>query len=154
MMKYDKYKLTDIEWIGQIPFNWRVQVFKQISYMKGRIGWQGLKFSEFSDDINLPYLITGMNFKGGKINWKEVYHISEERYNEAPDIQLKVDDILMTKDGTIGKLLFVDYLPGKASLNSHLLVLRALKNKYFAKYLYYQLDSQNFLGHIEYNKLK
>lgn len=152
MIKYNKYKPTDIDWIDQIPMHWSVQIFKQISYMKGRIGWQGLKFSEFSDDLNLPYLITGMNFKGGKIRWNEVYHISEERYNEAKEIQLKENDILMTKDGTIGKLLFVDYLPGKASLNSHLLVLRAFKNKYHAKYLYYQLDSQNFFGHIEYNK--
>lgn len=147
-----KLKESGIDWIGKIPVHWELRMFKQISYMKGRIGWQGLKFSEFSDDVNQPYLITGMNFKGGKIRWEEVYHISEERYNEAPEIQLKVNDILMTKDGTIGKLLFVDYLPGKASLNSHLLVLRPLKNKYHAKYLYYQLESESFIGHIEHNK--
>jgi type I restriction enzyme S subunit len=147
-----KLKESGIDWIGKIPEHWELRMFKQISYMKGRIGWQGLKFSEFSDDVNQPYLITGMNFKGGKIRWEEVYHISEERYNEAPEIQLKVNDILMTKDGTIGKLLFVDYLPGKASLNSHLLVLRPLKNKYHAKYLYYQLESESFIGHIEHNK--
>src|SRR5690606_31781853 len=120
-----------------------------ICYMKGRIGWQGLKNSEFSDDKNLPYLITGMNFKDGAIRWDEVYHVSEERYNQAAEIQLREGDVLMTKDGTIGKLLFVDYLPGKTTLNSHLLVLRPLKNGFIPKYLYYQLQSVNFHGHIE-----
>lgn len=152
LTKYDYYKDSEIEWLGSIPSHWSVRIFKQISYMKGRIGWQGLKYSEFSDDIRLPYLITGMNFKGGKIRWEEVYHISIDRYNEAPEIQLKVGDVLLTKDGTIGKLLLVDSLPGKASLNSHLLLLRAHKNAYLPSYLYYQLDSNNFSGHIEYNK--
>lgn len=118
--------------------------------MKGRIGWQGLKQSEFT--IAGPYLITGMNFKDGKIRWEEVYHITQERYEEAPEIQLQNNDVLMTKDGTIGKLLFVENLPGPASLNSHLLLLRPLMNKYYPKYLYYQLHSQPFLNHVEVTK--
>lgn len=151
-MKYSQYKESGIDWIDVIPEHWETKMFKGISYMKGRIGWQGLKFSEFSDDVTLPYLITGMNFKDGKIRWDEVYHISEERYNEAPEIQLKDYDILMTKDGTIGKLLYIDNLPGKASLNSHLLLLRPLLKSYFPKFLYYQLQSSVFFGHIEYYK--
>jgi type I restriction enzyme S subunit len=120
--------------------------------MKGRIGWQGLKQSEFLEEPSLPYLITGMNFKDGNIRWEEVYHITEERYNEAPEIQLKQGDVLMTKDGTIGKLLFIDKLPGKASLNSHLLVFRPLNNEYFSRYLFYQLQTDYFLEHIELTK--
>ena len=51
----------------------------------------------------------------------------------------------MTKDGTIGKLLYVDYIPAphKASLNSHLLVFRPVRKSYYPKYLYYQLDKLN-----------
>ncbi|MTI31690.1 restriction endonuclease subunit S [Xanthovirga aplysinae] len=145
-------KDSGIEWLEEIPSHWEVKKFKRVSYMKGRIGWQGLKQSEFSEDKNLPYLITGMNFKDGKIRWNEVYHISEERYNEAPEIQLQVGDVLMTKDGTIGKLLFVGDLPNKASLNSHLLVFRALEKSYYPKFLYYQLQSENFKIHVELTK--
>ena len=120
--------------------------------MKGRIGWQGLKHSEFIDEG--PFLITGMNFKSGKINWNEVYHITDERYEQAPEIQLKENDILITKDGTIGKLLFVDNIPAphKASLNSHLLVFRPIQNSYHPKYLYYQLDSSAFQDYVEVAK--
>jgi type I restriction enzyme S subunit len=142
-------KDSGVEWIGKVPEHWDVRHFKQFSTMKGRIGWQGLKHSEFIDEG--PFLITGMNFKGGKINWNDVYHINEERYNQAPEIQLKDHDLLMTKDGTIGKLLYVENIPApsKASLNSHLLVLRPIKKSFHPKYMYYQLDSTTFKHYTE-----
>ena len=146
----NKTKPSGIEWLGDIPSHWEVKKLKRISYIKGRIGWQNLRANEFIDEG--PFLITGMNFKEGKINWDEVYHISRKRYNEAPEIKLKINDVLMTKDGTIGKLLFIDYLPGDASLNSHLLLLRTIKNSYYPKFLYYSLNSSCFKIYIEFVK--
>lgn len=145
------YKQTEV---GLIPEDWEVKPFLEVSYMKGRIGWQGLNQTEFTSNEDQPFLITGMNFKDGEIRWNEVYHISEERYEVAKDIQLKKDDVLMTKDGTIGKLLFVDSIPYpfKASLNSHLLVYRPIRSSYDPKYLYYQLNSIYFKNFIELSK--
>jgi len=95
-----------------------------------------------------------MNFKDGQIRWNEVYHVSFERYEVAKNIQLKIGDLLITKDGTIGKLLFVDTIPypNIATLNSHLLVLRPLQNNYVPKFLYYQLASETFKDYIELSK--
>jgi type I restriction enzyme, S subunit len=145
------YKQTEI---GVIPEDWDVKPLKIVSSMSGRIGWQGLKQEEFTfNDID-PFLITGMNFKDGKIRWNEVYHILEKRYQEAKNIQLQDGDILMTKDGTIGKLLYVEDIPfpRKASLNSHLLVFRPLNDSYEPKFLFYQLSSKQFLDYIDLNK--
>jgi len=150
MKRYERYKPSGVEWIGEIPDHWGLKKFGLISYMKGRIGWQGLRQAEFTNEG--PYLITGMNFENGRIAWDKVYHISEERYNEAPEIQIKTNDVLMTKDGTIGKLLYIDYLPGPASLNSHLLVFRPHENLYHPKYLFYQLQSLPFKHFIGLNK--
>lgn len=146
------YKQTNLG--VKIPNEWAIKKFKDVSYMKGRIGWQGLNQTEFTENTEEPFLITGMNFKNGAIRWNEVYHISEERYNIAKEIQLKPNDVLMTKDGTIGKLLFVDTLPypHKATLNSHLLLFRPLNKSYHPKYLYYNLGSPFFLNHIEITK--
>jgi len=145
------YKLTDV---GIIPVDWDVKNLKDISFMKGRIGWQGLKETEFTMNLEEPFLITGMNFKDGQIRWNEVYHVSFERYEVAKNIQLKIGDLLITKDGTIGKLLFVDTIPypNIATLNSHLLVLRPLQNNYVPKFLYYQLASETFKDYIELSK--
>jgi type I restriction enzyme S subunit len=146
-----KYKKTEF---GLIPEEWQIVKFKDCSFMKGRIGWQGLNEREFTNNPDEPYLITGMNFKNGAIRWNEVYHVSEERYQLAKEIQLTKGDVLMTKDGTIGKLLFVDDIPFpyKATLNSHLLVFRPLKKYYYPKYIYYNLSSPYFLNHIELTK--
>ena len=141
------------ELIRQKP-NDQVLLLRDVSSLKGRIGWQGLKQAEFTTNEDEPFLITGMNFKDGAIRWTEVYHISEARYEIAKDIQLRTGDVLMTKDGTIGKVLYIDIIPhpGKASLNSHLLLFRPLKQSYCPKYLYYQLHSQRFASFVELSK--
>ena len=154
MRRYDSYNNSGIEWIGEIPSHWEIKKFSAISYMKGRIGWQGLKQTEFTKNQDEPFLITGMNFQNGTIRWDEVYHIPLDRYDEAPEIQLKNSDVLITKDGTIGKLLFVNDIPypHKASLNSHLLVLRPLNKAYEPRYIYFQLQSLPFKHHVELTK--
>ena len=139
---------------GIFPEDWDIVPLNMISSMHGRIGWQGLKQSEFTMKADDPFLITGMNFKDGEIRWEEVYHVPWERYEIAKEIQLKSGDVLMTKDGTIGKMLYVDEIPypGKATLNSHLLVFRPLNNKYIPKFLFYQMNSKAFFNHIEQEK--
>lgn len=139
---------------GRLKAGWHESPLREVSYMKGRIGWQGLKQTEFTMNEEEPFLITGMNFKDGEIRWNEVYHISHERYEIAKDIQLMPNDVLMTKDGTIGKLLYVNDIPypGKASLNSHLLVFRPMRNSYDPRFLYYQLSSKVFRDYIEISK--
>ncbi len=154
MERYSNYKKISLPYLDSIPETWSFNKLGRVGYMKGRIGWQGLKQSEFTISPDDPFLITGMNFKDGEIRWDEVYHITEDRYNEAPEIQLKPDDLLITKDGTIGKLLYINDIPHphKASLNSHLLVLRPLNKAYHTRFLYYQLQSQWFDHHVELTK--
>ena len=55
-------------------------------------------------------IINGTNIINGKINWSGCGFISKERYNESPEIMLKPNDILITKDGTIGKVAMVEEL--------------------------------------------
>lgn len=145
------YKRTDV---GLIPEDWSLSEMSEVSTLKGRIGWQGLKKEEFTNNPNQPFLITGMNFKDGAIRWDEVYHVPYDRYMIAKEIQLKQGDVLMTKDGTIGKLLFVDDIPspGLATLNSHLLLFRPINKSYYPKYLYYHLHTPFFKKHIENTK--
>jgi type I restriction enzyme S subunit len=140
--------------VGAIPVDWQLKPLRIISSMNGRIGWQGLKQSEFTFNPDDPFLITGMNFRDGGIDWDEAYHVPEERYAVAPQIQLRRGDVLMTKDGTIGKLLYVRDIPypGTATLNSHLLVFRPIANSFVPLFLFYQLSSRRFADHVELSK--
>ncbi len=136
------------------PPGWRVESLRSVSHMHGRIGWQGLTQAEFTTNPEDPFLITGVDFRGTGIDWDSAFHVSRDRYDVAPQIQLRAGDVLMTKDGTIGKMLYVKSVPypGLATLNSHLLVLRPIDNAYHPPFLYFQMTSRRFADHIEANK--
>ena len=146
-----KMKDSGIEWIGEIPEHWEVSKIKFTTYVKGRIGWQGLRADEFIDEG--PYLVTGTDFVDGLVNWDSCYHISMERYNEAPPIQLRENDLLITKDGTIGKVAIVKNKPKYAILNSGIFVTRPKNSAYLTEFMYWILNSQVFNKFIQYMSL-
>jgi type I restriction enzyme S subunit len=147
---YRAYKPSGIEWLGRLPAHWRTLRIKHTTYVKGRIGWQGLRFDEFTDEG--PFLVTGTDFEDGKINWKTCYHVSDERYREDPYIQLREGDLLITKDGTIGKVAVVRDLPGLASLNSGVFLTRPTCPVYETMFMYWVLTSAAFTGFIDTQK--
>lgn len=134
------YKDSGIEWIGEIPNEWDVNKIKYTSTLHGRIGWQGLTSEEYIDEG--PYLITGTDFQNGEIDWDSCVHISEERWAQADKIQIKDGDLLITKDGTVGKTAIVTNLNDKASLNSGVLLINLQTHS--KKYLYWLLNSKVF----------
>lgn len=137
-----KLKDSGVEWIGEIPADWAIGRIKYNFYLKGRIGWQGLKADEFVD--NGPFLVTGTDFENGNVNWSKCYHISEERYMEAPEIHVENGDLLVTKDGTVGKVAYINNKPEKVSLNSHLLLIRPNSQLYYNKFLFWVIQSPIF----------
>ena len=141
------YKNSGIEWIGSIPSNWKLDKIKYMANLYGRIGWQGLTSEEYIDEG--PFLVTGVDFCKGRIDWNNCVHISEKRWEQADKIQIKNEDLLITKDGTVGKVAIVSDLNGKASLNSGVLLID-LKDKNSKKYLYWVLCSDVFWTWFNY----
>ena len=99
---YPEYKESGVEWIGPYPTNWKLTRVKFESYVKARVGWHGLKSDDFTDEG--PCLVTGSDFNGPEIKWENCYHCDLLRYEQDPYIQLNEEDLLITKDGTIGKV--------------------------------------------------
>lgn len=150
LKSYPKYKETGISWVGDIPDEWSVDKIKRTTYVKGRIGWQGLTSEEYQDEG--AYLVTGTDFLKGKINWKSCHHVSLDRFKEDPYIHLKENDLLITKDGTIGKVALVENLQDKATLNSGVFVTRPLEKKYITHYMFWVLNSLVFERFFDYVK--
>lgn len=137
----EKMKPSGIAWIGDIPQDWNIKRVKYLASLKGRIGWQGLTSDEYIDEG--PYLITGIDFQNGGIDWNNCVHISEERWAEAPEIHIQNGDLLITKDGTVGKVAIVSGLEGKASLNSGVLLIRT-HSDFDKRFLFGVLQSEEF----------
>lgn len=110
--------------------------------LRARIGWQGLRSDEFKTEG--PYLVTGVDFHNGRVSWDDCYHVTEERYAQDKGIQLHERDLLITKDGTIGKTAVVIDCPEKATLNSGVFVVRSINNEVVPEFLHYVLHSHWF----------
>lgn len=149
MKKYDKYKPTGSPWIGEVPEHWELCRLKNYCSLKARIGWKGLRSDEF-EDISYAYLVTGQDFDESEIDWSKCYQIAKERYEEDPYIQLNNGDLLITKDGTIGKIAKVTNLDKPACLNSGVFVMKHIKDKFFSDFLFWSLSSNLFKGYNSY----
>ncbi len=131
-----------------LPTSWFVKDIITTSTLKGRIGWQGLTTTEYLRNGEFS-LITGTDFKDGKIDWNTCFFVSKKRYSQDENIQVRVGDILITKDGTIGKVAFIDKLPKAATLNSGIFVLRPKNGVYVPNFMYFVLTSGIFGDFIE-----
>tara|TARA_B100000795_G_scaffold269939_1_gene261240 strand:- start:5715 stop:6983 length:1269 start_codon:yes stop_codon:yes gene_type:complete len=125
------------------PVDWEMLNLGKSSVLKARIGWQGLTTAEYLDAGDY-YLITGTDFKHGYIDWDNCVYVEKLRYDQDKNIQVKEDDVLVTKDGTIGKVAFVNNVPKKTTLNSGVFVIRPVHKSYYPRYFYYVLMSEHF----------
>ena len=113
-------------------------------YIKGRIGWKGLKKSEYLPISNYR-IINGESLTLSGIDWNKAGYISAERYEESPEIMLNIGDILLSKDGTIGKIGYVDKLDAPTSVASGIFVIRnTRKAEISTQFIYYLLKSKLF----------
>jgi type I restriction enzyme S subunit len=135
-------------WLFPLPAGWQRQQLKHISFTKGRIGYENLRAEEYTEEG--PYLVSSVHFKDGKIEWERCNHVTRERFEMSPDIILQKHDVLFMKDGAMmGKLAYVDELPGEACLNSHILLIRPLRGSYLPKFLFYVLMTDVFKAYME-----
>ncbi|NEW84146.1 MAG: restriction endonuclease subunit S [Mariniphaga sp.] len=140
LTKYDKYKDSGIEWLGEIPNHWTFSRIKNIGSVNGRVGWKALKASEYVDSGY--FFLATPNIKGRNIDYTNVNYITYERFIESPEIILRENDILLTKDGsTLGTLNIVKNIPGSGTVNSSIAVLR-FKRAINTDFVYFLIVSE------------
>ena len=118
------------------------------SKLKARIGWQGLTTAEYLDE-GYSYLITGTDFKDGQIDWNGCHYVDYNRYEQDPNIQVSNGDLLLTKDGTIGKVAYVADLTRPATLNSGVFLVKPITDAYTAHFMFYILESSVFKAFLQ-----
>ena len=116
--------------------------------MHARIGWQNLRTSEFLDDGDYM-LITGTDFEDGRINFSTCHYVEKERYDQDRNIQISDGSILITKDGTLGKVAYVQGLKKPAILNAGVFNVQIRKeNNVDGKYLFQYLKAPFLMDYV------
>ena len=123
--------------------DWKVKKLGEVATLKARIGWQGLTTAEYKTSGDY-FLITGTEFDNGFIDWESCFYVEEKRYMQDKNIQVKKHDVLVTKDGTIGKVALIQSVPKPATLNSGVFVIRPVSKSFHPEFFYYLLLSEVF----------
>ncbi|MFN8304424.1 MAG: Abi family protein [Saprospiraceae bacterium] len=147
-----KMKDSGVEWIGEVPEGWEVSKLKYYVRTKARLGWKGLKAEEYVES-GFGFLSTP-NIKGAEIDFEKINFITEERYEESPEIMLEEGDVLLAKDGsTLGIVNIVKTLPFPCTVNSSIAVLRVFeKTELHPAFLKYYIESdftQNVIQNLK-----
>ena len=98
------------------------------------------------DSKSGPWKVTAKDIVNGKINYSSARHTSKEAFeNELTDKSRPIkNDLLLTKDGTLGRLAIVgDEI---ICINQSVALLRVRKNLIYVPYLYYLLSTPLFQG--------
>ena len=133
--------------IGVLPADWEVKQLGENAYIKARIGWRGLSADEYTKDG--PLLVAGTHIRGAHIDWMSCDHVSDFRYEESPEIQLQEGDVILSKDGTLGRVGIVERLPGRATINGTMMLIRPKRDTFESKFLYNYLQGRNFRRFIK-----
>lgn len=130
--------IPEIRFVG-FTGDWEQRKLSEIATMHARIGWQNLRTSEFLDSGDYM-LITGTDFEDGTINYSTCHYVERERYEQDKHIQIRNGSILITKDGTLGKVAYVQGLSMPATLNAGVFNVEIkdendVDNRYLFQYL-------------------
>lgn len=128
--------------------DWEQRKLSELTTMHARIGWQNLRTSEFLDSGDYM-LITGTDFQEGVIDYSTCHYVEKERYDQDKNIQIKNGSILITKDGTLGKVAYVQGLMMPATLNAGVFNV-TIKNENImdGKYLFQYLKAPFLMDYV------
>jgi restriction endonuclease S subunit len=148
MKRYDNYKSSGVEWIGDIPESWNIKKLKfatarkKFAIVDGPFGTQ-LKADEYIDEGVPLVRITNLSYVG-KLSEKDIVFISEEKAEEIKRSSIGLGDIVIGKTGaTIGKSGLNDKYEFGIIASSCIKISPDSKklNSYFLKYF---ICSNNF----------
>jgi type I restriction enzyme S subunit len=145
MIKYDKYKPSGVEWIGDIPEHWGKCRLKNISIS---VNGYSFKSDDFDREYDIPVIRIGD--VGDIIDFEDCIKVKSKFLEEKKDFIVKKNDILIgLTGGTIGKSGRYNY-ETPSLLNQRVGLLRN-KKEVLNGLLYHYVKSEVFIRYIFYD---
>src|SRR5260221_5054432 len=106
MKKYQQFKSSELDWIGDIPNNWQLVPLKK--YLISIVDYRG-KTPTKKEDGEI-FLVTARNIKGGIINYSlSQEFISKDDYEQVMQRGKPIiGDVLFTTEAPLGEVANVD----------------------------------------------
>jgi type I restriction enzyme S subunit len=132
MERYEKYRDSDIDWLGDIPEHW--EIVPMTKYLESIVDYRGRTPKKVESGL---FLVTAKNIKNGKID----YSLSEEYVDELDAQSLldrgtpKIGDVLFTTEAPLGEVANID--KEEIALAQRVIKFRGQENildNYFLKY--------------------
>ena len=136
MKRYDSYKDSGVDWIGEIPSCWEVKKIKHHS--KVNVGLVINPSIYFDDNGTVP-IITGKNVQVTGIDLSKVDFITEESNELLKKTQIYEGDLVSMRVGYPGRTCTVR--KSEDGINCCSLIITRKSNSIQSKILEYQLNS-------------
>ena len=101
----------------------RFHCLSEVCEIKGRVGWRGYKKSDLRDYG--PYVIGAKHIDDfHRLDLSDPTFLSEDKFEESPEIKVSKNDILVVQRGTLGKIVQIKDEIGKATINPSMVLLK------------------------------
>lgn len=119
----------------------------EVCEIKGRIGFRGYTQKDLVKEEEGAITLSPSNIINECLDFRNCSYISWFKYNESPEIQAEIGDVLFTKTASVGKCALIKYLPKSATINPQLVLLKKITCN--AAYLTYVLLGNNFQDEVK-----
>ena len=141
---YSEYKVSGVEWLGDVPVDWEVRRLKNLVEEPLKYG---ANESAELDDRTLPRFvrITDIDDSGG---------LRDDTFKSLPEIVaepylLKQGDVLLARSGaTVGKSFIYSTQWGPACFAGYLIRARLNQKVCLAQWLYYFCQTDGYWGYV------
>lgn len=149
-------KDSGVEWIGQIPAHWETVSIKRLAKNQQNIVQTGpfgaqLHASDYVES-GVP-LILIKNVSNLFIDDTDIPKVTEEKANQLEMYRLKIDDIVFSRVGSIGRIALITKREAGWLISGQMLRLRIKNSNLSKKYLIYAFSSDYVSEYISTRSL-
>lgn len=115
---------------------WDLFKIEDLAEVRGRVGWKGYTKGDLRDSGPLVLGATHIT-DDGDIDITYPVYLSEEKYEESPEIKVQKYDLIFSQRGSLGLTGLIKNNFGKATINPCVLIIRPKKiNPYYFNQLF------------------
>ena len=140
MNKYQSYKPSGVEWVGEIPEKWRISKFKYVSklYTGNSLNDEQKVLYESDDEYHIPYVSSkDIDLNTRSVNYNNGLRIPKE--NNPLKVSPKDSFLLCVEGGSSGRKMV--YLDREVCFVNKLCSFKSVEN---TRFQYYFIQSSNF----------